>query len=274
MADEQAAVETEQTEQATTETTVPVTQEAAEATPEQVAAAASTAPSAETPKPKYMGQFDSPEHAAQYYKGQAEAFKSQPAAKTSETAKPTYTQDQLWSMRAEKLQEIASAQNAGNIDQARTAAAQVNWIDNQMLDMRLGKVRTEIGAQSAFNTLVQEGQELLKPYQADLVAGNPLNEEAVRIFGLMKQSYDAGLPIDQILSGAAVLAAAAKTGKTTAGVEMSARQEFGKAMQGALKTAVITGAGKATKAAEKTPDFLNMSDDEFRAYERKIGVRS
>ena len=87
---------------------------------------------------------------------------------------------------------------------------------------------------------------------------------------MMKQSYDAGLPIDQILSGAAVLAAAAKTGKTTAGVELSARQEFGKAMQGALKTAVITGAGKATKTADKAPDFAGMSDEDFRSYERKV----
>ena len=271
MADEPtAAVETDQTEPVTTPTQdATTTPEAAEATPEQVAAAASTAsPVAEAPKPKYLGQFDSPEHAAMYYKGKSEAAPA--ATKTADAAKPQYTQDQLWTMRAEKLQEISSAQNAGNIEQARTAAAQVNWIDNQMLDMRLGKVRTEIGAQSAFNTLVQEGQELLKPYQADLVAGNPLNEEAVRIFGMMKQSYDAGLPIDQILSGAAVLAAAAKTGKTTAGVELSARQEFGKAMQGALKTAVITGAGKASKPVEKAPDFLSMSDDEFRSYERKV----
>ena len=268
MADEtNTAVETEQTP--VTDQTPVATPEAAEATPEQVAAAASTAsPTPEAAKPKYLGQFDSPEHAAMYYKGKSEAAPA--ASKSAEAAKPQYTQDQLWTLRAEKLQEIASAQNAGNTDQARTAAAQVNWIDNQMLDMRLGKVRTEIGAQSAFNTLVQEGQELLKPYQADLVAGNPLNEEAVRIFGMMKQSYDAGLPIDQILSGAAVLAAAAKTGKTTAGVELSARQEFGKAMQGALKTAVITGAGKASKPVEKAPDFLSMSDDEFRSYERKV----
>ena len=269
MADEtNAVVEQEQT-QATVETPVQTTPEAAETTPEQVAAAASTAsPVTEAPKPKYLGQFDTPEHAAMYYKGKSEAA-AQPA-KSADPAKPQYTQEQLWTLRAEKLQEIASAQNAGNPDQARTAAAQVNWIDNQMLDMRLGKVRTEIGAQSAFNTLVQEGQELLKPYQADLVAGNPLNEEAVRIFGMMKQSYDAGLPIDQILSGAAVLAAAARTGKTTAGVELSARQEFGKAMQGALKTAVITGAGKATKTADKAPDFAGMSDDDFRSYERKV----
>lgn len=271
---EAPAVEQEQTQAteqpAAVDTAAPATSETTvEKVVEQAAAQTTTA---EAAKPKYLGQFDSPEHAAMYYKGKSEAAPA--AAKTADAAKPQYTQDQLWTLRAEKLQEISSAQNAGNIEQARTAAAQVNWIDNQMLDMRLGKVRTEIGAQSAFNTLVQEGQELLKPYQADLVAGNPLNEEAVRIFGMMKQSYDAGLPIDQILSGAAVLAAAAKTGKSTAGVELSARQEFGKAMQGALKTAVITGAGKAAKAVEKAPDFLSMSDDEFRSYERKIGVRS
>ena len=273
MADETAAIETEQTEQVTApaQASTP-TPEAAEATPELVAAAASTAPPApEAAKPKYLGQFDSPEHAAMYYKGKSEAAPA--ISKTADAAKPQYTQDQLWSMRAEKLQEIASAQNAGNIDQARTAAAQVNWIDNQMLDLRLGGMEKRFSGQSAMTTLTNEGNELLKPYQADLVPGNPLYEQANTYFSMMKQAQESGVPMDNILSGLAVLAAAAKTGKTTAGVEMSARQEFGKAMQGALKTAVLTGAGKAAKSAPTAPDFAGMSDDEFRTYERKLLAR-
>ena len=269
---DEAAEQTDDTvaQPESTETVETTTQEPP-ATEAAAPPAAAAPPVAEAPKTKFLGQFDTPEQAAYFYKGKAEAGPAhQPDTKPTA---PQYTQDQLWSLRAQKMQEIASAQIAGDTEKAGTAAAQVNWIDNQMLDMRIGSVRKEMSGQSAYNTLVSETQDLLKPYAADLVPGNPLNEEATRLFGLMKQAYDSGQSIEQILSGAAVLAAAAKTGKNTAGVELNARKEFSNAMQQTLKQAVLTGAGKAAKPAEKAPDFGSMTDEQFRAYERKIGAR-
>ena len=39
-----------------------------------------------------------------------------------------------------------------------------------------------------------------------------------------------------------------------------------------MKQAVVAGAGAVGKPTPKAPDFVNMTDEEFRAYERKIGV--
>lgn len=281
MADtEQAAVEQEQTEQPTEQVTAPTTPEAAEATIEQVAAAASTAPAATAPPQKYLGQFDTPEQAAMFYKGQAEAFKSVPAQAGTVQKADEWTPEKLLTYKTEQFKALAAAQVNGDAAAASAAAAQIAAADNKMMDIRLSAESRKWQGQSTMTQLVSEGQELLKPYQNDLVPGNPLNEEATRIFSRGLEAFEAenGQPMPQsqrqLLGAYSVLAAAAKTGKTTAGVEMNARQEFGKAMQGALKTAVLTGAGKAAKPADKTPDFMSMTDDEFRAYERKIGVRS
>ena len=86
---EAPAVEQEQTqavEQPAVDTTAPAT---SETTVEKVVEQAA-APITEAAKPKYLGQFDTPEHAAMYYKGKSEAA-AQPA-KSAETAKPQYTQ--------------------------------------------------------------------------------------------------------------------------------------------------------------------------------------
>ena len=279
MAEETAAVETEQP--VTTEPAAPVPTEPAEpSTPEQVVDAAVAPPVAEAAKAKYLGQFDSPEQAAMFYKGQAEGLRSIPANAGGGPKAEEWTPDKLSTYKIEKLKELAAAQVNGDVNAASAAATQIAAADNKMLDLRLSAESRKWQGQSSMQQLVSEGQELLKPYQADLVPGNPLNEEATRIFSRGLDAFEAengqtmGQSQRQLLGAYSVLAAAAKTGKTTAGVELSARQEFGKAMQGALKTAVMTGAGKASKPAEKTPDFASMSDEEFRSYERKIGVRS
>lgn len=221
----------------------------------------------------FQGRYKSPEEGFWHLKGQLDALQTRPAD-TKPESKPQFTTDQLWTLRAQKLTEMVAAQAAGEGDKAATLAANVNWIDSQIQEQRFTGLRKEVAAQTAIGQLASEGADLLKPYQGDLTPGNPLYETAQTYYAQIKQALEAGLPIDNVISGLVVLAAAAKTGKSTAGVAQQARQEFAGAMQQALKQAVVTGAGAVGKAAEKTPDFLNMTDDEFRAYERKIGMRS
>lgn len=253
--------------------TTPVITDTGETVPAQTTPESTT--TTETAPTLFAGKFKTAEEAYWHSQGEINALKNQPKPTTTSPTTPAkYTTDQLWSLRAQKLQEMTAAQIAGNTEQAGTLAANINWVDNEIQQQNLAKVRTEITGQSAVQTLNTESAELLKPYQADLVPGNPLYEEAGRYYNMLKQSLEAGVPLDNMLSGLAVLAAAAKTGKTTAGTAQEARTEFAGSLNKALKQAVITGAGKAAKVPDGAPDFMTMSDKQFLDYQRKIGVRS
>ena len=264
----------------TTETPVDETMAAASTESAETAAAetqtdtsATTATSDTTPQ-LFAGKFKTAEEAYWHSQGELNALRQGQAKPTSTTATPKYTPDQLWGIRAQKLQEMTQAQIAGEGDKASTLAANINWIDNEIQQQSIGKLRSEISAQSAIDRLVTENADLLKPYQADLVPGNPLFETAQQFYGMLKTAHDAGVPMENILSGMSVLAAAAKTGKTTAGTAQEARAEFAGALKQSIKQAVLTGAGKAGKTAESAPDFLGMTNEKFLDYQRKIGVRS
>lgn len=252
----------------TTETGAESTTETAEQKTAETAAA--------TPQPSlFAGKFKTAEEAYWHSQGELNALRSQPKPQPASTpAAPKYSTDQLWSLRAQKLQEMTAAQVAGEGDKAATIAANVNWIDNEIQQQNMGKLRGELTAQSALQSLATEGAELLKPYQSDLVPGNPVYEQAQHYYGILKQAMDSGVNLDQILSGVSVQMAVAKTGKATAGVEQGARAEFAGALKQSIKQAVITGAGKAAKTPDSAPDFMNMTDKQFDDYRRKIGVAS
>ena len=253
------------------------TEEAASVAEQQSATVQPTAPPSQPPL--FQGKYKSAEEGFWHLKGQVDALQTRPSEPAADK-KPQFTTEQLWTHRAAKLQEMAAAQVAGEADKAATAAAQVNWIDNQILDQRLSAESKKWQGQSTMQQLVSEGAELLKPYQSDLVPGTPLNEEAVSIFNRGQMAFEAetGQPMSQaqkqLLSAYSVLAAAAKTGKITAGVAQQARTEFAQALNQAAKQAVVAGGGAVGKATAKSPDFMTMTDEEFRAYERKIGVIS
>lgn len=226
-----------------------------------------------TPTPLFAGKFKTAEEAYWHAQGELNALKSQPRTPSATTpTPPKYSTDQLWSLRAQKLQEMTAAQIASDPAKAAELAANVNWIDNEIQQQQFGKLRGELTGQSALTQLATEGVELLKPYQGDLVPGNPVYESAQHFYGLLKQAADAGASLDSILSGVAVHMAVAKTGKATAGVEQGARAEFAGALKQSIKQAVLTGAGKAVKPPDGTPDFMGMTDKQFDDYRRKIGV--
>ena len=244
------------------------------ATIETTAETIPTEPSA-VPPPLFAGKFKTAEEAYWHSQGELNALRQGATTqRTSTTATPKYTTDQLWGIRAQKLQEMTQAQIAGEGEKAGTLAANINWIDNEIQQQGIGKLRAEISGRSALDRLVSENADLLKPYQADLVPGNPLFETAQQFYSMLKQAHDAGVPMENILLGMSVLAAAAKTGKNTAGVQQEARAEFAGALKQSIKQAVITGAGKASKTPDNAPDFHNMTDKQFDDYRRKIGMLS
>lgn len=240
----------------------------------EASAPAEAAPAPPAPSPLFAGKYKTAEEAYWRTQGELEAIRNQTKpTPTTQAATPKYTTDQLWQLRAAKLQEMTAAQVGGESDRALTLAANINWIDNEIQQQQMSKLRGELSAQSVVQTLASEGAELLKPYQADLVPGTPLYEQAGTYFTMVKQAMDSGANIDNILSGLCALAAAAKTGKTTAGVEQAARAEFAGSLNKAMKQAVIAGAGKATKTPDSAPDFLSMTNKQFDDYQRKIGVK-
>ena len=263
-----------ETAEQTTETAPAPQTEAVETSAAEPATTDTQATSTETAPPPqlFAGKFKTAEEAYWHSQGELNALKTAKPTQPTTTAPAKYTTDQLWGIRAQKLQDMTAAQIAGNGEQAAQLAANVNWIDNEIQQQNLGKLRGEMAGQSAVQSLNTESAELLKPYQSDLVPGNPLYEQAQSYFGMMKQAMEGGLPLDNILSGLAVLAAAAKTGKHTAGTAQEARAEFAGSLNKALKQAVVTGAGKTAKVPDGSPDFSNMTNKQFDDYRRKIGA--
>ena len=238
--------------------------------------AAPTSTPTQTPQaPKFLGRFHTAEQVEAYALGleraQAQSRSTTPAP-TSATPPPTV--EQLRASKSHWRNEAFKAQNAGDEATYRQACTNQDWCEEQMYDARLAQESQKWQGQSAATALVNEGVELMKPYQADLVPGNPLYETASNYFNQAKAAIAAGVSVDQILSGLTVLAAAQKTGKTTAGVKQQATADFATALNRVAKTAIITGGGAATRSPSGKPDYGAMSDADFAAQEEKIVEQS
>lgn len=281
MADELTVETPEGTPAGTPEATAAPASDAAAATVDDQSTAAGVADAAQpTPQtPTYLGgRFKSAEQLEAYALGLEKARTQPTTPQTPQTQQVTPpTLDQLKYSKAHWRDAAFKAQAAGDAEAYQKAVSNLDWCDDQLVEARLSSESKRWQGQSAAETLIQEGQELLKPYQANLVPGDPLYETAQRYFAQAKQAIDAGASIDQILGGLTVLAAAQKTGKTTAGVKQQAAQEFSKAMQQAGKQAIITGAGAATKTGSgkiTAEQIANMDAKEFAAYEKSVMEQS
>ena len=262
------------------QTTLPLATDAAAGPPAEAGTApASTAPATEPPvseappvtAPKFLGRFHTAEQLEAYAQGLEQAQRQpRPASPPSSAPSPAVTVDQLKFSKNHWRTEAFKAQAAGDEAAYRQATSNLDWCDEQLYETRLSQESKKWQGQSAAQSLMQEGLELLKPYQADLVPGNPLYETAQTYFAQAKQALEAGASIDNILSGLTVLAAAQKTGKSTAGIKQQATAEFATALNKAAKQAVVTGGGAATKTASGKPDYAAMSDAEFAKAEAAI----
>ena len=259
---EGGAASTGSAEQATAGTT-------ATETPSQSAAPASL--------PSYMGgRFKSVEQLEAYTQG-LERQQHQPAqtAQQSTSQSQTYTPDQLKASKQHWLNEHVAAQVRGDATAAAQALQNHAWCDDKLADVRLSNESKRWQGQSAVDSLMREGNELVKPYMNDLQPGNPLFETANQYFGQMKAAHEAGVPLDNILQGLAIIAAAQKTGRTTQGVKQQATQQFADAVNKAAKSAVITGGGQASKTSTGKVDYANMSKEDFaKAFAANSGGKS
>lgn len=235
-------------------------------------------------EPTYLGgRFKSAEQLEAYALGleKNQAPRAVPAATQPQTTTPTV--DQLKFSKSHWRNEAFKAQAAGDNDAYQKASANLDWCEEQIYDARLSQESSKWRGQSAVSQLITEGAEMLKPYQADLVAGTPLNEASLAAFSMIKTAFEAesGRPLtqtqEQIISGLAVLAAAQKTGKHTAGATQKATASFADALNKAAKTAIVTGGGAATKSASgkiTAEQIANMSDADFAKYEAGITEQS
>ena len=273
--------ETTATETAgTTEQTTPVAAETQTPDTGTTQVSADQAP-AQT-EPTYLGgRFKSAEQLEAYALGLEKAREQvrQPqTAQTTTDTKTAPTVEQLKYSKSHWRNEMFKAQQVGDTDAFQKASANVDWCEEQLYDTRLAAEFRKWHGQSAAETLMREGQELLKPYQANLVPGDPLYETAMTYFNQAKQALDGGASIDQILGGLTVLAAAQKTGKTTAGVTQKATANFAEALNKAAKQAIVTGGGASTKMTSggrpTAEQIASMSDEEFAKFERGVKAQS
>ena len=218
-------------------------------------------------QPTYLGgRFKSAEQLEAYAlgleKNQQQARQPQ-TQQTVDTSKQAPTLDQLKFSKSHWRNEAFKAQSAGDGDAYAKATANMDWCEEQLYDTRLANESKKWQGQSAAQNLMNEGTEMMKEYQADLVPGNPLNEAALNYFNQMKQAIDAGASVDQILLGASVLAAAKKTGKHVAGAKQQATAQFADALNKAAKTAIVTGGGASTAMSSGKKNYADMTDEEF-----------
>ena len=273
MADEQTTAvpetQTADTAAATADTTTaPVTSTqdtgTTQAAPDTAAAAS---------QPTYLGgRFKSAEQVEAYALGlekQINTSRQPQTSQTVETSKQAPTLDQLKFSKSHWRNEAFKAQSAGDADAYAKATANMDWCEEQLYDTRLANESKKWQGQSAMTQLLSEGTELLKPYQADLVSGTPLNEASLATFNLLKTAFESesGRPLtqaqEQLISGLAVIAAAQKTGKHQAGAVQKATANFSDALNKAAKTAIVTGGGASTAMSSGKKNYADMTDEEF-----------
>lgn len=258
-------------------TAVPTTPEgqspAVDTTAQPTAPARLWAGKYKTPEEMERGYADSTSEAMRLYQ---ENQKLQ-SGRTSPAATPqteTYTAEQLTQYREHWARKAVDAQASGDAAAAADAMLKVNQCNDKLIDVRLTQERERWQGQTAVQSLVQDGTELIKPFAEDLQPGKPLYDQARQYYDQINTALRSGQSLDQIISTMAVLTAAAKTGKATAGVASKARAEFADSVNQAMRQAVVTGGGQASKPTTNRPDFDSMTPAQFKEYQKStLGLR-
>ncbi len=213
------------------------------------------------------------------------AASRQPAQPTTpaDKAEPVHTPDQLESYKQEWLLELSNAQSLANQaiangsvaeaekykERARQSAVQVRMIDAKLRETAVQSVLGSSKKQAAESRLLTEAKGVISQYASDLVEGTDLHTKASEF---MQHYQDMGMDINSaIVQAQAVSMAAQVLGLGSKKVAATTRKELTNSISAALKNGVTTGAGKATKTVS-TPSFAKMSDAEFNAYKKSIGL--
>lgn len=291
MADDNATLE----QPASTEVEQPGTEtQAVEAATQEETQAPAETPEVieETPAPRvYAGKYKTvAELEAAYQSTSAEASRmaqqlaaSSKAPAPEKTETPKYSQDQLETWKEGRLLEVSQAQaaaqrawDAGNVQearqfeaQARESARQIRMIDAELRKLDISATLQSTTRKTAEGKLLNEAVGVLKQYKDELVEGTELHFKASEFMA----GYEAmGLDIQNpLVQAQAVSMAAQILGLSSKKVEQTTRKELTKTINQALKQGVQAGAGKAGKSASAAPDFLKMTDAEFKAYKAQRG---
>jgi hypothetical protein len=265
-----------------------VTEDVSQETPDE-----SETVSEETPQPRvFAGKYKSAEDLEKAYQEvQSEASRmaqrladmERSATPLPKADAPKYTADQLENYKVARIRQVAQFESQaarlqadGRYDeanqasaQAYEAASQIRMIDAELRKMDIQSSMRQTTVQAAERKLVGDAAGILKQYESDLVPGTDLFSKASDFLS----GYEAmGLdPKNVLVQAQAVAMAAQSLGLSAKKVEQTTRKELTKTINQALKQGVQAGAGKAAKAASQ-PDWANMSDDEFIATKKKMGL--
>lgn len=269
----------------------PVEPQTVETTGDEVTSNEPVAEAPVTSEPKlYAGKYKSVEELERAYQNTSaessrmaqELARSTKTETTSETETPKYAPSQLEDWKEGRLVELSNAQLAaskayqeGNYEQARQLEAtakeharQVRLIDAELRKLDIQSVLGNQSKVSAEQKLVNEATSVLRQFGNDLLPGSDLYTRASDYLDSYKaMGMDVKSPLVQ---AQAVTLAAHALGLSAKSVATTTRKEMAKTMTTALKQGVVAGAGKAASGSGQ-PDFLTMSDKEFRAYKAKRG---
>ncbi len=291
MADENVTLEnTASEEQPVEPQTVESPVEATEASPEVAEAPEATAET--SPSKLLAGKYKTAEELERAYQNQnAEATRMaqelaqyrRPQTETPKADTAKYTPDQLESWKEGRLIEVAQAQNAAQAAyasgdyqtaqkyeaQAKESARQIRLIDSELRKLDIQQSLGNIKKQTAESKLLSDAATVLQQYKGDLTPGTELYGKASEFLeGFQAMGMD---PESALVQAQAVSMAAQVLGLGSKTVAVNTRKELTNTISQALKQGTVAGAGKASKSGSGQPDFLKMTDAEFRAYKAARG---
>lgn len=191
------------------------------------------------------------------------------AAPATKPDAPKYSVEQLEYAKQNLHVNLAAANAAGDQAKASEVAGNLVWCDREIRRQEMASYQSTFSRQSAEQSLMGDAFAVLKKYQGDLQPGNSLYEKAASYHAAYLQM---GLPDNAIVQAQAVALAANLLGKDATGAGQQARKELSTSLNQALKQAVQTGAGKPAAKAAVTPDFLQMSDEDFTKWKSQRGL--
>jgi hypothetical protein len=267
--------QTVETSEATTETEVA---ETTDATTKEV--------TSETPR-KFAGKYSTVEDLEEAYKrsnSEATRMAQQLASnKPAPAEKTKYSESQLEDWKEGRILEVANAQAAaaqayssGDIAKAhqaeqvaKEAAKQIRMIDAELRTM---SIASTLGSQKkalAEGKLLNDAVTVLRQFKDDLVEGTELHTKASEFMeGFVAMGMDSE---NALVQAQAVSMAAQVLGLGSKKIAVDTRKQLTNTINQALKAGVTQGAGKAAAGKGGAPDFMKMSDKQFREYKAARG---
>jgi hypothetical protein len=244
----------------------------------------------DTPR-KFAGKYSTVEDLEEAYK-RSNAEASRMAQQLSTASKPTketessktkYTESQLEDWKEGRILEVANAQAAaaqayaqGDITKAqqaehvaKEAAKQIRMIDAELRTM---SITSTLGSQKkaqAEGKLLNDAVTVLRQFKDDLVEGTDLHTKASEFMeGFVAMGMDSE---NALVQAQAVSMAAQVLGLGSKKIAVDTRKQLTNTINQALKQGVTAGAGKASAGKGGAPDFMKMTDKQFKEYKAQRG---